>query len=116
MAILESRDVVSDTLAPFPLELVRGKEHLEAFAFFSGRCCPSSVSSLAIKASMHRRFLFAFRFWLSGMFLAVGNFSWSAIARPIRRAAPFNPTTSRAATHQLTLRFSPGLHKRTSCR
>ena len=29
--VLESRDAVCDTLAPFPLELVRGKEHLETF-------------------------------------------------------------------------------------
>ena len=29
-ALLESCDLVSDALAPFPLELVRGKEHLEA--------------------------------------------------------------------------------------
>ena len=33
-ALLESRDVVSDTLAPLPPELVRGKEHLEAFTLF----------------------------------------------------------------------------------
>ena len=70
--------------------------------FFSGRCCPSSVSSLAVKASMHRRFLSAFRSPMSGTFLAVGNSTWSAITRPNRRAASFNPPTSRAATDQLT--------------
>ena len=31
-ALLESRDVVSDTLAPVPLELVRGKEHAVVIA------------------------------------------------------------------------------------
>ena len=35
-----------------------------------GRCCASSVSSLAIKASIPRRFLSAFRSPLSGMSLA----------------------------------------------
>ena len=56
---------------------------------------------------MPRGFLSAFRSPLSGMFRAVGNSSWSVIARPTRRAAPFKPPTSRAATDQLTSRFSP---------
>ena len=34
-ALLEPRDVVSDTLAPDPLDLVRGKEHLETIALFT---------------------------------------------------------------------------------
>ena len=34
-ALLELRDVVSDTLAPVPLDLVRGKEHLETIALFT---------------------------------------------------------------------------------
>ena len=73
--------------------------------------CPRSASSLAIKASMPRRFQSPFRSPLSRMFLA----SWSVIARPTRRAAPFKPPTGHAATDQLTSRFSAVLHKRTSC-
>ena len=42
------------------------------------------------------------------MSLAVGNSSWSIIARPTRHAAPFKPPAGRAATDQLTSRFSPG--------
>ena len=69
--------------------------------FFCGRCCPSSASSLVIKASMPRRFLSALRSKLSVMLRAVGSNSWSVIARPTRRAAPLRPPTSRAATDEL---------------
>ena len=41
--------------------------------------------------------------------------SWSAIARPTRRAAPQATSQSRSAIDQLTSRLSPVLHKRTSC-
>ena len=79
-----------------------------------GRCCPSSASSLANKASVPRRFLSAFRSPLPGMFLAVGNSSQSIIATPTRGAALLKPPTSRAATDQLTSRFSPLLYQRPS--
>ena len=88
-ALLKSRDTVRDTLAPFSLELVRGDEHLETFTIFlCGRCCPSSAPTVSV----------SLRFPLLGMFLAVGDSSWSVIARPTRRAAPFKPPTSRVAT------------------
>ena len=113
--LLESRDVVCDALSRFLWSLFEAKNISRLSPFCCGRCCPSSVSSLVIKASIPRRFLSAFCSSLSGMFRALGNSSWSVIARPTRRAAPLSPPTSRAATDQLTSRFSPVLYRRTSC-
>ena len=83
------------------------------------RCLPGACSWQRTSRDFYPffcgRWCLEFRSPLSGMFLAVGNSSWLVIARPTRRAARFKPPPSRAATDQLTSRFSLVLYKRTSC-
>ena len=96
--LFEPRDVVSNTLAPrFLWSFFEAKNISKLSPFFCGRCCPSYVSSLAIKGSIPRRFMSA----------APGQPSPDQLVALL--------PTSRAATDQLNLRFSPVLYRRTSC-
>ena len=71
--LLKPGDVVSDAFSSFPLELFEAKNISRLLPFFCGRCCPSSASSLVIKASMPRRSLSALRSKLSVMFSRCGQ-------------------------------------------
>ena len=114
-ALPESREVVSDAFASFSLGLVRGKEHLEAFTHFLWSLLPKLCLGPGRQGFDDQSFLSAFHYPLSGMFLAVGNSSWSVFARPTRRAAPLWPPTSAVATDMFISRCSLVLHMRTSC-
>ena len=107
-ALLESREVVSDTLAPLPLDLVRDKEQAVVVAVQAQfQAWPSRLRYPDVSVCFFSPLL--------RMSLAVGNTSWSVIATPTRHAAPFKPPTGRAATDPLTSRFSPVMGRRTSC-
>ena len=79
LIVLESLDTSSNlvmlsvTRSPRFLWSLFEAKNISRLSFFCGRRCPSSVSSLAIKASIPRRFLSALQSPSSGMLRAVGQ-------------------------------------------